>query len=473
MKFSFVNILNLLETKQGNFDTKQSRKMDAVGVLEDLNLSAVFFTILSQFLSKSTNMSLEGHRYNLFEETSSINASEMVIEISQEGELKETVDEIKNNLPGFLTLMQKVSTEQENHFLPDLNLDSDKSEDHDHGRISAEFTLNVKEQIVKPRLNLIPRREQKILSEDAGDKVKTGMKVGVEKIIDPNVGLVIRRDIFMRDLKGYPVISSGAKSQNQKQEEKPLGKVVATFDKNGNLIQMVGDKISFHKFVGSKAEIGNESPVKIEGNNFKTEKKDPVSDDRVQKGDEVQNVKFDELMYRTSGRISDARNGLSVYSAKVELASQLRKFEVSEDVARGEVITKGNVKVQDVVDVVKNLISTGENSKNVELTLKLEPKELGEVVVKISRGEKGFSILFEVKNVEVKQTIESSISNLKLMLETSNVDLEKVGVVFSNLGLNPENSKRDHGWRKFARRKEFDLDRSTKIYGGSLIEAII
>ncbi len=130
------------------------------------------------------------------------------------------------------------------------------------------------------------------------------------------------------------------------------------------------------------------------------------------------------------------------------------------------------VRVQEVDDFVREFVLSGKNLEKGELVLKLEPKELGEVVVKISQGEKGVNILFEVKNFEVKQVIESSIGNLKTMLELSNVKLERVGVMFD--GLNSGDGRREQLFKRGNnRRKDFEYVGWVKIYGSSSIEAVI
>jgi len=217
----------------------------------------------------------------------------------------------------------------------------------------------------------------------------------------------------------------------------------------------VSDKIS-------EVDKNPELNVKVKGPIFKGD----VS------GEKAHDVKFEAMLPAMKGKGKDAEIPFTVHGNKTEIHPAV--FEISEKVSEGKVITRENVKVQDVVEVVRNLISKDEDlSKDAEIILKLEPKELGEVVVKISRGDKGLNILFEVKDVEVKQVIESGMNNLKLMLEASNVNLEKVGVAFNDLNLNDENSKRDHVLKKFNRRRNFEVVESARIYGGSLIEAII
>ena len=143
----------------------------------------------------------------------------------------------------------------------------------------------------------------------------------------------------------------------------------------------------------------------------------------------------------------------------------------NSDGEKFQVVYEG-IKVQDVVDCVREFALSGKNLQRGEIVLKLEPKELGEVVVKISQGDKGVSVLFEVKNFEVKQVIESGIDSLKMMLESSDVKLERVGVMFD--GLNSGGGRREQFFKKGnSRRKEFDQVSLVKIYGSSSIEAII
>jgi len=131
------------------------------------------------------------------------------------------------------------------------------------------------------------------------------------------------------------------------------------------------------------------------------------------------------------------------------------------------------VKVQDVIEVVKKFVSSGEKFHDSEIILKLEPKELGKVIVKVSEGDKGVRILFEVKSEEVKRAIESSIYNLKTSLEGSGVSFEKIGIKVDDFGFGWQNSKHEQSFKKSGRKKISDYSESVKVYGESLIEAII
>ncbi len=476
MNFNFSNILNLLEAKQGNFDIKLTEKKKTIDFSTVLNLSTVFSVILTELLSKSTNANFKGVQNDILKVPSLFNSNEVSAEVSQKEEPKEITAEIKNESAEFPTLVQRLSIKQGSLLtLPlgsVLGIDSIQVENKsgDYEKVPVEFISNAEEKATE---HIIPKPEQKILSKDTVGVAKTVLKVGIEKIANSSVDLVEERGIFMHVLKGHRVVSSGIKGQNQRQEGKSLDKAVATFDLNDRSAQVVESEVSFHEPVNFEVKAKGELGVKINDSDFKAKEERTVLTDGMGEKEETQIVKFDKLIHKVSEKNAGAKDNLSAYNGKFELTSLSGKFEAFEDAGEGKVIVKEGVRVQDVVDVVKNSILTRESSRDVEVILKLEPKELGEVVVKISRGEKGFSILFEVKNIEVKHAIESSVNNLKLMLEASNVNLEKVGVVFGDLDLNPEGSRRDYGWKKFARRKEVDLSEPIRIYGGSIIEAII
>ncbi|MCS7228492.1 MAG: hypothetical protein RMJ81_02185 [Candidatus Kryptonium sp.] len=136
------------------------------------------------------------------------------------------------------------------------------------------------------------------------------------------------------------------------------------------------------------------------------------------------------------------------------------------------------VKVQDIPEVLKDFVLKSDIIDREVIILKVEPKEIGEVVIKISEGERGVRILFEVKNLEAKQIIESGFENLKTMLESNNVNLEKIGTLiaggsFTSDDLNSLSPEREKFHRRSNRKKIFDSNEIVKIYGGSLIEAII
>ncbi len=175
------------------------------------------------------------------------------------------------------------------------------------------------------------------------------------------------------------------------------------------------------------------------------------------------------------------QNGFKNYNANSEFlvlvgntksVVNLRNEEGQSHFALNKVEVSG-VKVQDVVEVVKKFVSNGEKLRNSEIILRLEPKELGEVIVKVSEGGKGVRILFEVKSEEVKQAIESSIYNLKTSLEGSGVNFEKIGINVDDFGFGWQSSKQGQVFKKFNRRKTVDYSESVKVYGESLIEAII
>jgi len=137
-----------------------------------------------------------------------------------------------------------------------------------------------------------------------------------------------------------------------------------------------------------------------------------------------------------------------------------------------------SVKAQEIPDVVRALVSKNGDLALGEVVLRVEPEEIGKVVVKISQGENGVKILFEVKNLEAKQLIESGFNNLRTALESSNVNPEKLGVLLVGENLNnnyfdSSNSDRGQFLKKTSKRKIFDSFDAVKFYGGSLIEAII
>ncbi len=470
MNFNFSNISNLLEVKRENFDAKLAEKKKTIDFFSVLNLPAIFSVILTELFSKSTNANFEGNQNDILKAISLFNVNEVSAEISQKEEPKGITTEIKNESAEFPTLMQKLSIKQGSLLtLPlesvlGINLVQVKNRSGNCDKVPLKFSSNVEEKSTEHRLNFIPKLEQKILSKDAINVVKKALKVGGEKVMNSSIDLVEEQGIFTRSLKGHQAVSSGIEGQNQKQEGKSLDKASA---------QIIESEVLFHEMVNFEVKAKGELEIKINNSDFKAKEEKLPLTDGVGKREEMQVVKFDELIHKVNEKNGGAKDNLSAYNGKFELTSLSEKFEALEDAGEGKVVVKESVKVQDVVDVVKNSILTRENLRDVEVILRLEPKELGEVVVKISHGEKGFSVLFEVKNIEVKQAIESSVNNLKLMLETSNINLEKVGVMFSDLDLNPESSRRDHGWKKFARRKDLVLDESTRIYGGSIIEAII
>lgn len=479
MNFNFSNIFNLLEAKQGNFDVRQNEKKSAMDSSNALNLSAIFSAILAEFISKSANANSEAKQNGIFEAVSSLASNQTNVEISQKDKSKEASAKIENELAEFPNLAQVFSVKQGKiptivdvnvSLLNSIRFDGEVEND---GKTSAQFTSNVEGRANVHRLDFIPKPEQRFLSKDIVDVVKAGVNVDLEKVENSAFDLVSGQWIFARDFKGHPLISPESINQNKKQAEKPLDKITATSDGRDDSAQAIEGKVLFDGSETLIVRARSESKVKNDKSNFKTKDGNTISNDESQRREESQVVKFDELIHKANEKIGNVKDNLSSYNGKMELVSRSGKFEAFDDAVDSRVMMKEGVKIQDIVDVVKNSILTKENSKDVEIVLRLEPKELGEVVVKISRGEKGFNILFEVKNVEVKQAIESSVNNLKLMLEASNVNLEKVGVMFSDLDLNPEGSRRDYGWRKFSRRKENDLNEPAKFYGGSLIEAII
>ncbi len=137
-----------------------------------------------------------------------------------------------------------------------------------------------------------------------------------------------------------------------------------------------------------------------------------------------------------------------------------------------------HIKAQDIPEFVKSFILKSKDLERGEVVLKVKPKEIGEIVVKISQGESGIRILFEVKNYETKQMIESRFDSLRATLESSNVKPEKIDVLLVaenfDSNYNFSNSEREQFLRKAtSKRKVFDSFETVKIYGGSLIEAII
>ncbi|MFN3134936.1 MAG: flagellar hook-length control protein FliK [Candidatus Kryptonium sp.] len=137
-----------------------------------------------------------------------------------------------------------------------------------------------------------------------------------------------------------------------------------------------------------------------------------------------------------------------------------------------------SVKSHEVPDVVRALVSKNGDFVHREVVLRVEPEEIGRIVIKISQGESGVKILFEVKNFEAKQLIESGFGNLKATLESSNVTLEKIGVLLVSENPNgnyfdSSSSERGQFLKRTSKRKIFDSFETVKLYGGSLIEAII
>jgi hypothetical protein len=202
----------------------------------------------------------------------------------------------------------------------------------------------------------------------------------------------------------------------------------------------------------------------------KTDANSQIKNERIKSNH--QGLSFSEYeKFKNEFEISSGRLNSQAKFVLKDFVSDGLKIMKSSDGEKFQVVYEG-VKIQDVVDRVRELALSGKNLQRGEIVLKLEPKELGEVVVKISQGDKGVSVLFEVKNFEVKQVIESRIDSLKMMLESSDVKLERVGVMFD--GLNSGDGRREGFFKKGnTRRKEFDHVGLVKIYGSSSIEAII
>ncbi len=215
---------------------------------------------------------------------------------------------------------------------------------------------------------------------------------------------------------------------------------------------------------------GDISEVKYQNNGEKV-----GSRENVRSGSGILNAKG----FKVSGDFSHHNETRSNSGANSDILSQFWNvksvnFHSSEEgypaLNRVEV---SDVKVQDVVDVVKKFVKADGEFHNSEIILKLEPKELGEVVVKISQGEKGVKILFEVKNEDVKQMIESNIYNLKASLEESGVNFERIGIKIDGFGFNSDGSRHEQNFKRFNRKKSPDYVEPVRIYGESLIEAII
>jgi hypothetical protein len=202
----------------------------------------------------------------------------------------------------------------------------------------------------------------------------------------------------------------------------------------------------------------------------KTDANSQIKNERIKSNH--QGLSFGEYeKFKNEFEISSGRLNSQAKFVLKDFVSDGLKIMKSSDGEKFQVVYEG-VKIQDVVDRIREFALSGKNLQRGEIVLKLEPKELGEVVVKISQGDKGVSVLFEVKNFEVKQVIESRIDSLKMMLESSDVKLERVGVMFD--GLNSGDGRREGFFKKGnTRRKEFDHVGLVKIYGSSSIEAII
>jgi hypothetical protein len=233
------------------------------------------------------------------------------------------------------------------------------------------------------------------------------------------------------------------------------------FETMRKLTEEVGFEFKFNKF---------EKTQEIKIDVGKTDANSQIKNERIKSNH--QGLFFGEYeKFKNEFEVSSGRLNSQAKFVLKDFVSDGLKIMKSSDGEKFQVVYEG-VKIQDVVDRVREFALSGKNLQRGEIVLKLEPKELGEVVVKISQGDKGVSVLFEVKNFEIKQVIESRIDSLKMMLESSDVKLERVGVMFD--GLNSGDGRREGFFKKGnTRRKEFDHVGLVKIYGSSSIEAII
>jgi hypothetical protein len=136
--------------------------------------------------------------------------------------------------------------------------------------------------------------------------------------------------------------------------------------------------------------------------------------------------------------------------------------------------------VQKVVDVLKVKFDGGSR----EVILKLEPEELGRIIVRISELGDKVNILLEVENMDVKRFVEANIQNLRSSLELNRVNVEQLNVALLQGGYGWVEEGFDfHGMRREFSRQKFEVRRkfadgkipveNRRLYGNSLIEVII
>ncbi len=331
-------------------------------------------------------------------------------------------------------------------------------------------------------------------------KDKISLKQEIHKfIIDEGfeeVGLdeSIREFVFAKRVDYESVKGNGIETilPEDLQDERVLKKgekVGSKLEPSPREIALGNDVKVFESGVGEVLKKDNE--IDIEELIFKSRKLKPQFENRGCNVD-IKNEKEDVVS--TSFERNQAKS-------EFDLQHEFKKFEIS-NVKFGRVYEKvgnwnlsfinaidssdeagaGNfvlsVKAKEILDVIKTLVFKNGDFIYDKVILKVEPGEIGEVVVKISQGEKGVRILFEVKNFEAKHLIESGFYNLKASLESSNVMPEKISVLMVGENINNnyfDSSSSDHGQflKKANKKKNFDSFESVRIYGGSLIEAII
>ncbi len=474
MNFNFINILKFEQV-----NSKQNENVSVVGFQPvSIVFSQIFLQMMNESLkceqSKIENSSPIVHKVNENQNNISDSESSELSEISSSDTLfnKAKNFEVKvlpfaQNLVEFFSKREDIFNLSNDALINSKHVQIDPVEGDRVGDSKLNFDFasileNPKHSDVKIRSAIISviKSSDEVISSDNESSQAMGSKVldYVDvKIADSGKSEIRRESLILS--KSFDEISKMDKKLGAEVKVKDFISKSEALDRE---IRTVKLDLAFSV---EKEKKGDDSAVDFIARKGKTENNLEISGNvREEKVTLKENFK---VVSPVVGEKKNVELGFAELWNKTEIRSDLEK------VSDGVVFEK-RVNVSDVIDVVKNsVLESKDLSKNFEITLKLEPKELGEIVVKISHGENGVKVLFEVKNAEVKQLIEAGMNNLKTMLESSNVNLEKIGVVFGDLNLNSEGSSREQMFKKFSRRKNVDFSGSVRIYGGSLIEAII
>lgn len=117
----------------------------------------------------------------------------------------------------------------------------------------------------------------------------------------------------------------------------------------------------------------------------------------------------------------------SSYSKVVQLNS-FNKTPVTNDIPKETPVVSRNTAVQDIIKTFKYM----EDNNFKELTVKIKPKELGEITIKLITQGEIMKASINASNKETYDLLNSKVQEIKYALNTQNIKIEDVSIDFND-----------------------------------------
>lgn len=130
--------------------------------------------------------------------------------------------------------------------------------------------------------------------------------------------------------------------------------------------------------------------------------------------------------------------------------------------------------VQSMLEQLSKGVSVAVKEDRSEMKLILHPEALGEVTVRVRVSEGRVSTAMDVQQVQVKQTIEANLPQLRESLTSKGLTMDHIEITTSQQSLADEASRQRQGSERRKGRQEFELaaeeDEAVKLFGYNTVE---